>query len=456
MRRTPFRLLAASSVLWCALGSVAATRPHYGGTLRVEMRAAPVSLDPTQEGAAPEAAARVKLAPLLFDTLFTLDAGGHPRPYLATSATVSSDGKSWRIDLPAGVKFHDGTPLTPQVAAGALRAANSEWTVRAERDAVVVESKSAMPWLPAELARPRYAVVRRGVDGPVAGTGPFRIAEWVPAKKLVLVANDDYWRGRPFLDKLSVELGRGLREQSIALELGNADMVEIAPEQARRALEERRNVALSAPIELLALVFDRSRRAAANERLRQAAGAAVDREALRNVLLQRTGETSGSLLPNWISGYSFLFPPRSDMARARQLRAEVRQPPAFTLAYTAKDSLLRLVAERVTLNAREAGIVVQPVAGDGPADIRLVRWRLASADPTVGLMAMAEALGFAAPRGDDPEELYRAEREVIDSAWVAPLICLPEAYGIATRVRNWSLGPGGSWKLEDVWVEGQP
>jgi hypothetical protein len=71
-------------------------------------------------------------------------------------------------------------------------------------------------------------------------------------------------------------------------------------------------------------------------------------------------------------------------------------------------------------------------------------------------MAMAEALGFAAPRGADPEQLYRAEREVVDSAWVTPLVYLPESYGLSPRVRDWNLGPGGSWKLEDVWVEGQP
>ena len=456
MRRTAFRLLAASSVLWCAAGAAAAARPHYGGTLRVEMRAAPVSLDPTQEGAAPEAAARMKLAPLLFDTLFTLDASGRLRLYLASSATVAPDGKSWRITLPAGVRFQDGTPLTPQVVAGSLRAANSDWTVRAEADAVVIESKAPMPWLPIELARPRYAVVRRSVDGSVSGTGPFRIAEWVPGKKLVLVANDEYWQGRPLLDKISVELGRGLREQSIALELGKADMVEIAPDQARRALEERRHVALSTPLELVALVFDRNRRAAGDERLRQILAKAVDREAVRNVLLQRTGEATGSLLPNWITGYSFLFSTQADLARARQLRAELRQPTPLTLAYSAKDSLLRMIAERVALNAREAGLLVQSVAGDGPADIRLVRSRLASPDPMVALMAMAEALGFAAPRGADPEQLYRAEREVVDSAWVMPLVYLPETYGISPRVRDWNLGAGGSWKLEDVWVEGQP
>ena len=40
MRLTGFPLLVASSLL-CALGAGAATRPHYGGTLHVEMRAAP-------------------------------------------------------------------------------------------------------------------------------------------------------------------------------------------------------------------------------------------------------------------------------------------------------------------------------------------------------------------------------------------------------------------------------
>ena len=41
----------------------------------------------------------------------------------------------------------------------------------------------------------------------VAGTGPFRIAEWDPGKHLTLAANDDYRDGRPYVDSIEIQIG---------------------------------------------------------------------------------------------------------------------------------------------------------------------------------------------------------------------------------------------------------
>ena len=69
MRRTGYLFLAVSSLFWAVL-SHAATRPHYGRTLHVALRAAPTSLEPVQSlsAVAPD------LSDLLFDKLITLDA----------------------------------------------------------------------------------------------------------------------------------------------------------------------------------------------------------------------------------------------------------------------------------------------------------------------------------------------------------------------------------------------
>ena len=56
-------------------------------------------------------------------------------------------------------------------------------------------------------------------------------------------------------------------------------------------------------------------------RVREALALAVDRTSIHRVLLQRQGEVSGSLLPQWLSGYAFLFPDSADLARARALMA---------------------------------------------------------------------------------------------------------------------------------------
>ena len=80
MRPTAWRLFAIASLLSSA---VAATRPHYGGTLRVQMKARIAALDPAE---LPE-----DLATLVFDRLVSWSESGQPQPALATSWRHDAD-----------------------------------------------------------------------------------------------------------------------------------------------------------------------------------------------------------------------------------------------------------------------------------------------------------------------------------------------------------------------------
>ena len=83
MRLTALLLLASFSVLLGA-PAFAATRPHYGGTLRIALRAAPITLDPADPALADSGAAE-NISRLVFDTLTVLDDHGVPKPALASS-----------------------------------------------------------------------------------------------------------------------------------------------------------------------------------------------------------------------------------------------------------------------------------------------------------------------------------------------------------------------------------
>ena len=87
-----------------------------------------------------------------------------------------------------------------------------------------------------ELALPRNAIAKRKPDSKPSGTGPFHVVDWQPGKKLTLAAEEGYWRGRPFLDGIEIEMGQSFRDQMTALELGRADLVEVAPEQVAPGL----------------------------------------------------------------------------------------------------------------------------------------------------------------------------------------------------------------------------
>lgn len=56
----------------------------------------------------------------VFDTLYSADSKGVAQPQMAAGHTVSDDGRTWRIRLRDGLKFHDGTPVRAADCAASL------------------------------------------------------------------------------------------------------------------------------------------------------------------------------------------------------------------------------------------------------------------------------------------------------------------------------------------------
>jgi peptide/nickel transport system substrate-binding protein len=449
MRRFGLLLLVAVSLLGVAAS--AATRPRYGGTLRVTSWIAPISLDPAAPGP-PESIAWRSISRSLFDSLVTLDDRGRLHPGLALSWQSEPGNQRWQFQIRAGVKFSDGTPVTPDAIAASLRAANPKWKVFAAGESVIIECDQVDPKLPAELTLTRYGIVKR--DGvKLAGSGPFVSIRWDPGRRLALAAREDYWGGRAFVDIIDIDMGQGFREQLLALETGQAEVVEIAPEQARRVASENHHVESSSPVELMALVFDRDPQSADNARLRLALALSLDRIAMNEVLLQGGGEPAGGLLPNWMTGYAFLFPTVADLTRAQQLRTEFRQTGALTLGYDAGDPLGRVVAERVMLNARDAGISMH-LTDSSTADVQLVRLPLISVDVQISLSALAARIGLPQPKfaGSSASDSYAAESALLRTEGVIPVLYLRSAVALSPNVHNWEATRNGSWQLPDVWL----
>ena len=121
--------------------------------------------------------------------------------------------------------------------------------------------------------------------------------------------------------------------------------------------------------------------------MREAVALSIDKAVIRRVLLKGHGDITGALLPQWLSGYSFLFDGKRDVARARQLAAG---SPPLTFAYDRQDAVLRSIGERISVNAMEAGITLRP--GNGAADVRLVTIPVTSRDELAALADIAVVL----------------------------------------------------------------
>src|SRR5579863_4393476 len=354
MKPSALPWIAAASVLVAAVIAKAESRPRYGGTLRIEISAALNNLDPAEIPNDPAPLeAKARLVPAVFETLVHLDDSGKPQPWLATSWTHDVLRKRWVFTARPHVRLHNGMMWTP--TASSLETPDDRPIEQILR----------------EMARPWNAIVVREPDGALTGTGPFRVARWEAGKAATLVANEAHWKGRPYVDSVEIQMGRDLRDQTQDLQLGKADVTDasVATTDDSRAQET------------LALVFDSPRSTPA---MREAVALSLDKVVIRKVLLKAHGDITGALLPQWLSGYSFLFDSKRDVAHARQLAAG---SSPLTFAYDRQDAVLRSIGERISVNAMEAGITMRP--GNGAADVRLVMIPVTSRDELAALADIA-------------------------------------------------------------------
>jgi peptide/nickel transport system substrate-binding protein len=425
------------------------TRPHYGGTLRVEVAGDGIT--------SPDAT----ILHLVLDGLTRSGPDGTLQPALATEWNSSSGDSRWEFTLRDGVTFHNGFPLTANRAAASLSEScggNCPWSsLKAQGNSLVFTSDAPMPELPWLLAENQFLIqltdAGEGKAPPCCiGTGPFQLTDH-HGPNFTLNANESYWAGRPYADTIELITSRSVRDQWLDLSVGRADVVEVPPEELRLAQQQRMTVLSSPPVDLLALAIS-TNGALANQSLRAAISLAIDRAALFNVIFQKQGEITASILPQELSGYAFLFPAERDLAKAELLRGGVK-PPTHSLGYQGAGSM-QLAAQRIALNLREAGFDVQMTSATH-ADLMLRSLPLASADPAAALESVLRATGETTPlAATSPTAVYRAEHDFLERKTLVPLLDLPRACAVGTRVRDLTLGSDGTPDLANAWLEVTP
>lgn len=428
---------------WLALDSLllpqasGAVRPHYGGTLNVDLSTPWTTLDSNIIDTA--------LSIPVAETLVRVNSRGEMEPVLAVAWQHDPDFKRWRFELRPKVSFHDGEALTAASAVpsllAVLRPQYTDISIEAGGQALAIEYDHAMPDLLDQLAAPAAAIVRKSDANPLIGTGPFRVTAWEPGHRLTLAAFDDYWGGRPYLDSVVIEFGAAHV---------HADVFDIPAGPARRILPENIAIWSSQPRTLVAITTSNL-----NPAVVQALALTLDRAPIVNVLAQHKADAAYGLLPAWLSGYEFLFQSPPDVARARQLISQVRLA-TITLSYPPNDPFLRSVADRVALNARDAGITIQPTPNPN-GSLRLVEWPLESTAAVDELTRMAQRLGAGdhARQLDSakPETLYDLERSILDEHQIIPLVYLRETFGIAPRVHFQPPPDPFALHVENAWVD---
>ena len=436
--------LMAGLLLVGTCAAYAHTRPHYGGTLHVETQG-----DPWQ---APDSIGRR----LVFDSLTRTDSSGTVLPALALRWQSQNTDHRWQLWLRPGVRFHDGSLLTADIVVQSLAHSCTQcpWSaMRALGDSVVFTTVSSDPVLTSELSRSLYAIARQDASGSPSGTGAFRFISNSNGV-LSLAAVDDAWQGRPFVDMVEIYAGRSVRNQWLDMSSGRADLVEVPIENLHQAQQEHFAIVQSAECDLLALSVAQTG-TLQEEAQREAIALAVDRAVLYNVIFQKQGEMTASLLPNALTGYVFLFPTARDLTRAQALRGSGN---STSLMMTTEDTsaVVQLATERIALNLREAGFRVQVVArsANPTPELTLRRIHLENADAQAALQQMLGTFNQSlTEESSNPVTLYREEAGFLQTHQVVPLLYLPRAYGVSSRIHGLQLSADGMPQLNDVSLE---
>ncbi|WP_041681083.1 MULTISPECIES: ABC transporter substrate-binding protein [Cupriavidus] len=245
-RRDVLAMLLAGGMQATLAGSLAgvavkahAQTPKRGGRIRVAAATAAASdtLDPSKQSNQND----YVRCNMVYNGLTSLDGSLTPRPALAESFNTT-DAKTWVFTLRKGVAFHDGKALSPaDVVYSIMRhkdpATASKAKVLAEQiesvkatgpNEVTVVLTSPNADLPVILGTFHFLIVKDGTTDFNAGigTGPYKIKEFRPGVRTVVVRNDAYWRqGRPYLDEIEF-VGIGDESARInALLSGGMDLV---------------------------------------------------------------------------------------------------------------------------------------------------------------------------------------------------------------------------------------
>ena len=289
-----------------------------------------------------------------YDTLLEIDYAGDFKviPGLAT-AWRRIDDRTIELDLRPGVKFHNGEEMTVEDVVFTFSSAHVgegtpafetsrsylgtiEAAEAVDGDTVRIRSVEPDPVLELRLASWMTQIVSKKafeaagsyeawLKAPV-GSGPFKIVEFVPDEVIVLEAHEDYWQGKPEVDRLVFRVVPELSARIAGLAAGDYDVItEVTPDQIN-TIEDYEGVEVvgGSILNPRTLNFDMEHPVLKDVRIRRALSLAIDRELIVSTLWHgRVDVPNGHQFP----AYGPLYDPdrpalRYDPDKARALIKE--------------------------------------------------------------------------------------------------------------------------------------
>ncbi|MEO1650123.1 MAG: ABC transporter substrate-binding protein, partial [Pseudomonadota bacterium] len=360
------RFLTALTGALVVSASVAATTVR-ADDLTIALASEPTSIDPHFHNLTPNNA----LGMHFFDALVIFDEKQKVTPGLAVSWKTIDD-LTWEFKLRKDVTFHDGTPFTaddvvftmnragnvPQSPSSFATYTKGKTAVKVDDHTVQIKTEKPYPLMVTDLTTILIVSKKHGEGATTAdynsgkaaiGTGPFKFVSYTPGDSIKMVANADYWGGKPKWDNVTLRPIKSGPSRVAALLAGDVDVIEGVPTADIPRLKNDPKLQLSSGISnrVIYLHLDHDRddspfvKAAdggaiknplKDVKVRRAISMAINRPAIVDRVMEGVAIPAGQLLPEGFFGVSGnLAPMPYDLDKAKALLAEAGYADGFQL-----------------------------------------------------------------------------------------------------------------------------
>lgn len=341
---------------------------------------------------------------------------------VATSWTVSPDGKTYTFEIKPGLKFASGNPLTADEVAWSLQRAVSLDKSPAfiltqfgfTKDNVKAKIKATGPltvtletdkaFAPTFVLNCLTANVGAIVDKKLlltkeqngdwgygwlkthyAGSGPLKLREWRANEIVALERNDNHYGGKAPMARVIYRHVKEAATQRLLLEKGDIDIARNLSPQDIAAVSSNKDIKLtSAPKGTVYYIsLNQKNPNLAKPEVREAMKWLVDYSAIGDTLIKNIGVIHQNFLPLGLLGASKEQPYKLDVAKAKALLAKAGLPNGFKVTIDTRTAQpVQGIVEAFQQTAKRAGIDVEIIPGDGKQT--LTKYRARTHDMYIG------------------------------------------------------------------------
>ncbi len=328
-----------------------------GSVLTIMQTEPPRSMDPADQTATYTA----NILDTMYEGLARFDQNLEVQPMLATRWTSSADGKTWTFTLRQGVKFQDGTPMNAAAvvasfqrhldekrglaASGRFRKVIAKVSAK-DANTVVFTLSAPYPAFLRLLSQTSAAIVsptadKKGTLGRIpVGTGPYKFVEWKSGEYVTEQANPAYWGKKPALSGLKWLWSSEPSVLNLAIQSGQADVVNPLPPIFAQPLKNNPQVSLlqGKAAAVFWLSLNTKLKPLDQLPVRQALNYATDRQALVTTLLRGYGQPATSPLAPADFGYDPATPGYAyDVNKAKALLKAAGYPNGVTITVASQE-----------------------------------------------------------------------------------------------------------------------